>query len=59
MHGTNDMTLSNVDCVSGISNDENLSEDSDSIRDHAGWAIKRARDVVFKGQNELPAMESF
>jgi hypothetical protein len=47
-HGTNDMTLSNVDCVSGISNDENLSEDSDSIRDHAGWAIKRARDVVFK-----------
>jgi hypothetical protein len=22
---------------------------------HAGWAIKRARDVIFKGQNELPA----
>jgi hypothetical protein len=39
-------------------NCEDLSEDNDSIRDHSGWAIKRARDIIFKGQHELPAKES-
>jgi hypothetical protein len=58
--GTEDTNPSNVDCASASTsiNDEDLSEDNDSIRDHAGWAIKRARDVIFKGQHELPAKES-
>lgn len=27
--------------------------DNESIQRHAGWAIKRGRDVIFKGKNEL------
>ena len=30
----------------------------DNIRDHAGWVIKRVRDTLVKGKDELPAMES-
>ena len=47
--GAEDTNPSNVDCASASTsiNDEDLSEDNDSIRDHAGWAIKRARDVIF------------
>ena len=32
--------------------------DYESIRDHAGWAIKRARDVIMKGHNLIPAKEN-
>ena len=32
--------------------------DFDSIRDHAGWVIKRARDTLMKGKDEVPAKES-
>ena len=35
--------------------DVDANQDNDTIRDHAGWAITMARDVIFKGQNELPA----
>ena len=42
--------------TNNIDLDANL--DNDTIRDHAGWTIKRARDVIFKGQNELPAKET-
>ena len=38
--------------------DFDANQDNDTIRDHAGWAIKRARDVIFKEQNELPAKET-
>ena len=51
--------LSNVDSLptttSNIQIDIDANQDNETIRDHAGWAIKRARDVIFKGQNELPA----
>ena len=51
--------LSNVDSLptttSNIQIDTDANQDNETIRDHAGWAIKRARDVIFKGQNELPA----
>ena len=30
----------------------------DNIGDHAGWVIKRVRDTLVKGKDELPAMES-
>ena len=32
--------------------------DYDSIRDHAGLVIKRARDTLVQGEDELPAKES-
>ena len=32
--------------------------DFDSIRDHAGWVIKRARDTLAKGDDELSVRES-
>ena len=59
--GTEDTNPLNVDYASASTsiNDEDLSEDNDSIRDRAGWAIKRTRDVIFKGQHEIPAKESF
>jgi hypothetical protein len=49
--------LSNVDSLPTTTRniDINANLDNGTIRDHAGWAIKRARDVIFKGQNELPA----
>jgi hypothetical protein len=51
--------LLNVDSLptttSNIQIDIDANQDNETIRDHAGWAIKRARDVIFKGQNELPA----
>jgi hypothetical protein len=48
--------LSNVDSLPTTTSniDIDANHDNDTIRDHAGWAIKRARDVIFKGQNELP-----
>ena len=47
--------LSNVDSLPTTTSniDIDANQDNDTIRDHAGWAIKRARDVIFKGQNEL------
>jgi hypothetical protein len=61
--GTNSHTqnatvdLSNVDSLPTTTRniDVDANQDNDTIRDHAGFAIKRARDVIFKGQNELPA----
>jgi hypothetical protein len=47
--------LSNVDSLPATTSNIDANQDNDTIRDHAGWAIKRARDVIFKGQNELPA----
>ena len=47
--------LSNVDSLPATKSNIDANQDNDTIRDHAGWAIKRARDVIFKGQNELPA----
>ncbi len=41
--------------TSNIQIDIDANQDNDTIRDHAEWAIKRARDVIFKGQNELLA----
>ncbi|CAB3985738.1 Hypothetical predicted protein [Paramuricea clavata] len=47
--------ISNVDSLPATTSYIDANQDNDTIRDHAGWAIKRARDVIFKGQNELPA----
>jgi hypothetical protein len=44
-----------VDSLPATTSNIDANQDNDTIRDHAGWAIKRARDVIFKGQNELPA----
>ena len=37
-------------------NEENI--DEEVILDHAGWAIKRARDIIDKGHDELAAKET-
>ncbi|XP_028407340.1 uncharacterized protein LOC114529967 [Dendronephthya gigantea] len=55
-----DANVPSIDCLPTISAiNPNQDEDSESIRDHAGWAVKRARDVISKGQNELPLKETF
>ncbi|XP_028413897.1 uncharacterized protein LOC114536745 isoform X2 [Dendronephthya gigantea] len=40
------------------SSTSNAHQDNDTVRGHAGWAVKRARDVIFKGQDKVPAKET-
>ena len=34
------------------------SSEHESIKDHAGWALKRARDVLINGPNQIPLKET-
>ena len=34
------------------------SSEYESIKDHAGWALKRTRDVLVKGPNQIPLKET-
>ena len=55
-----DSTIDSTGCVnetgfSGAPTVIKESYDKESLLDHAGWAVKRAMDVINSGPNELPA----
>jgi hypothetical protein len=57
--GSQDSNVSNAYCLPTTSTSTiDPNQDNDSIRAHAGWAVKSARDAISKGQNELPVKET-
>ena len=61
--GLVESTIDSTICVnqpafSAIKPISNETDDHETILYHAGWAIKRARDVISKGQEELAARET-
>lgn len=45
-------------CTSQFSATCRDESESETVRDHAGWSIKRARDVIMKGQHQIPVKEN-
>ena len=61
--GLVESTIDSTICVtqpafSAIKPISNETDHHETILYHAGWAIKRARDVISKGQEELAARET-